>query len=148
MNDSTKLDNLVVKSRRVLFEANTVFPFDFFPDKIRIDENKVDMVYRHFFFEKHVVSILIGDINTVVLSSGVFFATIHIQLNKPKPAETDIYLGEPINYLWKKDAIKIRRIILGLVAVHQQKIDLSKVPTENLAYKIEEIGKAREYPTV
>lgn len=73
MNDEKqKLDNLVLKSRKALFEISAVFPFDFFPDKIKIDENKVDLIYCKFFFNKHMSSFLIEDIHTVTLSTGVF----------------------------------------------------------------------------
>ena len=75
-SEKDKLDKLVLKSRRVLLEIKAVFPFDFFPDKIKIDENKVDIISSNFFFDKHIASILIEHINTVTLSSGVLFASI------------------------------------------------------------------------
>jgi hypothetical protein len=137
----------VIRSHRELIEVTTVFPFDFFPDTIRIDENKIDIIYRNFYFVKHIVPILVEDIATVILSSGVFFASIHVQLNKPRPPERDPFLSQPMNYFWKRDAIKVRRIILGLVVAKKEKIDLAKIPTVELIPKIEEIGKAREYPS-
>ncbi len=147
-DEKTKLDLLVTKSHRRLIEVSTVFPFDFFPDTIRIDENKIDVIYRNFFSVKHIVPVLIGDIATVILSSGVVFASIHIQLNKPRPPEMDPFLSEPINYFWKKDAIKARRIILGLVVAKKEKVDISKISLSELIPKIEEIGKAKEFVNI
>jgi hypothetical protein len=147
-DEEQKLNNLISKSKRRLLEVSTVFPFDFFPDTIRIDENKIDLIFRSFFYTKHLVPILIPDISTVLLSSSVFFASIHIQLNKPRPPGLDLYLGEPIKYLWKNDAIKTRRVIMGLVIANQQKIDIAQIPTSELITKVEEIGKSKEYTNI
>jgi hypothetical protein len=141
-----KLDNLVLKARRTLLEINTVFPFDFFPDRVRIDENKVDIISYEFFFTKHLISILIKNINSATISTGVFFATLNLEVAgfvtgyNVKPY--------PIRYLWKRDAIRARRIILGLIAAEKEKIDLAKVSSKDLIFKIEEIGKTREFPMV
>jgi len=146
VDQTQKLDNLIKKSKRTLFEVTTVFPFDFFPDRLRIDEIKVDIISHEFFFTKHLISIMIKNINSATMSTGVFFATLNLEVtgfvtgHKVKPY--------PVKYLWKKDAIRARRIILGLIAVEKEKIDLSKVHTDHLVPKIEEIGKAREFPSV
>lgn len=146
-NESQKLDKLIAKSRRVIFEADTVFPFDFFPDTIRVDENKVDIIGRRFFAEKHLVSVLIGEIKTVKLSTGPFFATITLDLKRP-PRREDDFLVQPINYLWKRDAVRIRRIILGLIVANEEKIDIGKIQISELVRKLEEIGKAREFTSI
>ncbi len=146
MDDTQKLDKLINKSHKVLFEVNTVFPFDFFPDRIRIDENKVDLISHEFFYTKHLISILNKNINTATISTGVFFATLNLEVKGFVTGyEVKPY---PIKYLWKKDAIRARRIILGLVSIEKDKIDLAKVDTTHLISKIEEIGKAQEFPTV
>ena len=36
-------------TKTVHFSAKSVFPFDLFPDEIRIDENKVDIIHSQFF---------------------------------------------------------------------------------------------------
>ncbi len=145
-DESKKLDNLVLKSRRTLLEVTTVFPFDLFPDRVRIDENKVDIISYEFFFTKHLISILIKNINSATISTGVFFATLNLEVAgfvtgyNVKPY--------PIQYLWKRDAIRARRIILGLIAAEKAKIDLAKISSKDLVFKIEEIGKTREFPNV
>ncbi len=141
-SDQEKLDILVSRTQRTLLKFHGVFPFDFFPDTIRIDENKVDITYRHFFFFKHMFPIFIKNINAARVNTGVFFASLAVEVTgfeiNPKP----------VNYLWKRDAIKARRIILGLVVAYKEGVDVSQIPTHELVEKVEEIGKAQEHPEI
>ena len=143
MDEVSKLNNLVKRSNRILFEADTVFPLDLFPDTIRIDENKVDIIARQFLSTKHVLTIMIDSINTVTLSTGPIFATLNFEVNgfvtgyEVKPG--------PIRHLWKRDAVKIRRIVLGLVAARNENIKLEEIPPAALRPKVEQIGKAKEF---
>jgi hypothetical protein len=146
MDETDKLDNLVKKANRNLLEISTVFPFDLFPNTIRVDENKVDIVYRNSFFDKHVVSILIKNINSVTISTGVLFATINFEVSgfvtgyEVKPT--------PIPYFKKKDAVHLKRVVMGLIAAHSEGVDLAKVPSRDIESKIEQIGKSNEFPKI
>lgn len=135
----TKLDQLVDKSNMRLLTIHTVFPFDFFPDTIHIDENKVDIIHRQFFIEKQMFPILIQNINAVVLTTNLFFATLTIEVSGYEKNP------DPIQMLWHKDAILARRIILGLVACFKEGIDISQLAKDEVRRKVEEIGKAREH---
>ncbi len=132
-----KFGDVVKASRRVLFSSSNVFPFDFFPDKIIIDENKVDMVFGLFFFSQEVFSIPYNRISSASSSVGLFFGTLTVEIqgfeqNPPM-----------LTKLWKQDAIKARRIINGLVTANRQGIDLSKLDLTNVSDLVEEIGTAQ-----
>lgn len=133
-NFSQKFESLVEKSSRVLFRAKTVFPFDFFPDSVIIDENKVNIIHGMFFLSDEVQSILIHHIKDVIVDSAVFFATLKILPDGYGENWVDV------SYLWKNDATRARRIISGLLVGFKEGIDITQVETTNLEKKIEALG--------
>lgn len=134
--NAEKLDTLVKKSDQQLISVQTVFPFDFFPDSITVDENKIDIVHGIFFFSSSISSILIKDIKYAHVSYNPFFATLNIEVAgfEQNP--------EKIPYLKKRDADKLLRIIIGLVTLSKEKIDVTKLNNEELLQKVEKIGAA------
>jgi hypothetical protein len=141
--EAKKLDDLVKKSSRELFRMSTVFPFDLFPNTITVDEEKVNIIYRYFFnLEKNIFSILIKNITGVYIRNFWFLTAMTFEVTG---YETN---PEPVRFLYTRDAIRARRIILGLVACEKEKVDISKIPTDELVAKAEEIGKANENPNV
>lgn len=134
--DHVKLDSLVEQSRRVLFTTRTIFPFDFFPDIIQIDENKVDIIERIFFFSEQVFPIAITDIRNVTVTTDLLFASLTIEIRgyETNPGQ--------IKFLQKYAAAKIRRLIFGLMQCKKQDIDLTSIPVKELVPKLEQIGAA------
>lgn len=133
-----KLDQLTAQTSNILLEIKNTFPFDLFTDKLIIRPTKIDLVYGIFFFSDYILSMLIKDLKTVKVSTGLFFATMSFELqgyetNPPK-----------IKFLSNKKAMQARRIIAGLMAAHQNNVDLAQLPIEDLSGKVEEIGRARE----
>lgn len=49
-----------------------------------------------------------------------------------------------IKNLWHDDAVRARRIILGIKVGRSQGIDFNVIPKEELAEKIEELGRSSE----
>ena len=131
---SDKFETLVNKSTRVLLKINGVFPFDFFPDTLVIDENKVNIIHRMFFYTDEVQSILVHNIKDVLVDRSLFFASLSIL--------PDGYSEQwvSIDCLWKEDATRARRIIFGLIAGHTEGIDLTKVETPDFTKKVEALG--------
>lgn len=134
-----KLDELVAKSQRILYKTKTVFPFDLFPDEIIIDENKIDIIVKPFFYTENIFPILLKNIHGVNINATLFFASITFELTgiEANPGE--------IRFLWQQDAYKIKRIVTGLTAAVKEGIDLSQIPQEELVAKVEEIGRARNF---
>ncbi|PIZ65458.1 hypothetical protein COY14_02250 [Candidatus Roizmanbacteria bacterium CG_4_10_14_0_2_um_filter_36_9] len=134
---SKQLDNLTYESKQVILDIKSVFPFDFFQDEIVIDLTKVSIHFHYFFYSKELRSIQFKDIFNVIVQQGLFFASIEI---------VDKFFSEQplvVRYLWKKDAIKARRIIQGMMIAQKQNIDIRKIPAKELVRKLEIIGESR-----
>lgn len=137
-DDTNKLKRLVKQSHRIIFRAKAVFPFDFFPSEIVIDENKVDILDHVFFYSSQRYTILIKNINSATVSSDLLFGNLIIEI------ENNNLNPPPLRFLKKADAIKARRIINGMIVCMKEKIDLSKFDIEVVKKKVEEIGQTHE----
>lgn len=132
-----KLDGLVSGSVRVLLDIQSVFPFDFFPDDVIVDEVKVSVFTKFFFWSREVRSIEYKDIFNVVVQQGMFFAKLEI---------VDRYFSQQtivVDFLKVKDAMKARRIIQGMIIAHKEDIELHALSKEKLIEKLELIGRSR-----
>jgi hypothetical protein len=96
--------------KKPLMKIHSVFPFDLFPNTIALQKNKIDIIHRHFFFTKEVFTVFINDIRTIRIHSGPFFATLSFELK----GMTEEQNPEPISFLRKKNAHKIRGLALKL----------------------------------
>lgn len=132
-----EIEELIEHSEKPIFELSTIFPLDLFPDKLTIDINKINLLSSEFFASGRVHSVMIKDVGDVFIDTDLFFAKLTI-IDKGF-TENSISL----KYLKKKDASKARRIVQGLVVANEQKIDLSQFTPEDLATKLEELGKIK-----
>ncbi len=133
-----ELNQLIESSDRILYECTTVFPFDLFPDKVIVDENKIDIVYKYFFWTERVFSIMIHDIRTIRVSTGPLFASLLIEI---KGYEIN---PEQVSYLPKQAAYSIKQIVMGLMAVKNEGIDTTQMSLPDLRRRLEEIGVAEK----
>ncbi len=133
-----KFNKTLTASHRILYKAKTVFPFDFFPDWVIIDENKVDIITGLFFFSREVFSIPIKNIINARSSNNIFFGSLDIEVDgyNKNPA--------PITHLWNKDANRIRRIINGLAMATKSGVDISSLPLDKAIDQVEQIGRAKD----
>ncbi|PIZ65085.1 hypothetical protein CO051_05735 [Candidatus Roizmanbacteria bacterium CG_4_9_14_0_2_um_filter_39_13] len=118
-------------------DIKTVFPFDFFQDEVIVDTTKVSIHIHYFFYSKEVRSVQFKDIFSVIVQQGVFFASLEL---------VDKFFSEQpiiVRHLWKKDAIKARRIIQGMIIAQKQSIDIRTIPVKELVSKLETIGESR-----
>lgn len=128
--------NLLLKgANRVLLKTSAVFPFDFFPDEITIDESKVNIIFRDFFLSEDVHSIMIEMIRDIEVEAGPFFAVLKLV--------PDGYPGHALElrYLKKGDALKARRIIEGLMLARRHGVDPAQLDNLDLIERIETLGK-------
>jgi hypothetical protein len=128
------MEDIIGKTPRVLFNCSAVFPFDFFPDEISIEETRVNIIQRAFLASAEIKSVGIEDISEVAVSTTIVFATLRIA------ARSFIDNMVEIQFLRKQDAMKARRIIEGLRILHGEKVDLSTLDLSQLVTKVEEIG--------
>lgn len=132
-----KLEDLADKSDTILLKVSTVFPFTFFVNDIIIDPYKVNIIFREFFFSEHIHSIMVKDILDVVVETSLLFATVKIVDQGYVENTVDIA------YLKKDDALRVRKIIQGLVIAHRQAVDLSVLPSYHIKEKASDLGKVK-----
>jgi len=137
---NTKEDKIVVaelvrKSNRILASVSThKFPFDLFPDTLNVEEGRVNVIVRNFFFSSQVYSVDLKNIANVIINTSPFFAQLVI-VSKTF-TENEIR----INNLWIKQAIYVRRLIEGLRVLDSNKIDTSIYSKRDLVHKLEELS--------
>lgn len=134
----SELTDAVAGSQEVLAKARSTFPFVLFPDTITVDRTKVTIEQQTFFKVGEVMSIRIEDILNVTAHVGPFFGCIKLTtryFNTKRPPYT-------INYLKRREALRIKRIIQGYIIAMYKKIDCSALSTHELAHMLDELGKS------
>jgi hypothetical protein len=122
----------VGKKPRVLYTLSSTFPFDVFPDTIVIDEEKITIIYRRFFYERNVQSLYYYTLMSATSESGLFFATLNFELAMGLMDEEP----QSVRFLGKNQADYARKLITGMIRLHQSK----EVNFQELS--VEEICKA------
>lgn len=134
-----KLDVLLEKTEIVLLRIGNIFPI--LKSEIIIDSAKVTIIHRPFFFTESIHTITIKNLTSIYLQTVPFFATINLK---------DVnYIQNNFRVRWilKGRAEKARRILIGLMQTAKEGIDLKSLTDDNLAEKLEEIGKVRNTVT-
>ncbi|MCR4324644.1 MAG: hypothetical protein NUV69_03070 [Candidatus Curtissbacteria bacterium] len=132
-----KVNDLVEKSDKCLVHIRGIFPFDFFPDEVTVDMNKVNFVSNSL-LTKRVHSVFIKDVSDVFTTDGIFFSRLSVV------DEGFIENEIAVNFLHKSDANRARRIIQGLVVAAKQDIDMSKFgPGHFDKQKLDSLGQAK-----
>jgi len=129
-----QLQHVIKGSNEVLASATTALPI--FSDTLTIDRAKLTVTKRMFFFTSEVMSIRIEDVLNVTASVGPFLGSIKVVsrvLNTEKPYT--------INYFWRDDALRLKRITQGYVIALQRGIDCSALKTEELAEMLDKLGE-------
>lgn len=134
-----KINELIQKSRKPLFELSTVFPFDLFPDKLSIELDRVNIYHKNFLKTGEVRGIAMNNIGEVVIGLSPFLTTLRIIEERIGPEATHVF--KPV---WKEDAVRARRIITGLIIANKEGIDLTIFSTQELAKKAEDLGRSQE----
>ena len=136
--DTTKAEarvrKLARKSEEVLYRLKTVFPFDFFPDTLTINSNKLDINSSYFFFSHQTQSIPLRDIGMVEVQTSLLFATLKI-INLRYPLEP-----VEINFLWNHEAEKAKQIIDGLLVTMSHGADVAAIEPQRMLKQLEKVG--------
>ena len=132
--DENLVAGLVEKSNRILASATSVFPFDFFPNTVNVEEGRVTIIVRDFFFSSRVHSVDIKDISNVFINLAPFFAQL-VVVSKTFAANQ-----VKIKFLRKSEAIFVRRMIEGLRVFESKQIDTSMYSQEELVAKLGELS--------
>lgn len=131
-----ELSQTIQSSHEILVKATTVFPFTLFPDTVTLDRAKLTITHRDFFWTGEIMSIRIEDILNVAVDTGPFFGSLKIFtrfFSTEKPYS--------VNFLYKRDALRIKRILQGYVIALQNNISCITLPTNELAEMLNDLGK-------
>lgn len=139
INQSTKkeedkqiINDLVKKSNRCIISISSLFPWDFFPNTIDVEESRVTFTFRQF-LSSQSHSVDIKDISNVFIETSLFFATLQVVSNTF--IKNDIKIGN----LSKKKAEKVQMIIEGLRTFKDNNIDTSNYECDELISKLKEL---------
>ncbi|MCJ7826155.1 hypothetical protein MUP56_00895 [Patescibacteria group bacterium] len=129
--DKQTVSDLIKKSNRRIISISSLFPWDFFPNTIEVEESRVTFIFRQFLAsQSHSVDI--KDISNVFIQSSPFFATL--QIVSRTFVQNDITIG----HLDAKKAQRVKMVIEGLRTFVENNIDTSNYEVNELIAKIEE----------
>lgn len=131
---TTTRDSFRKKSKRIITRISSVFPFELFPSTIEVEDNKVTVIYRQFFWSSQTQSMDMQDISNTFIETAPFFATLRII--------TRSFVENNIKIPWLKrgEAIHTRNIIEGLRVFSQERIDTSKYELKDLITRLEALS--------
>jgi len=136
-----EVEVLVSRSKNVLFQARSIFPFDFFPSTITIDANKVNIIIKTFFATETATSVHLKEIMDVRVESTLFLGKLIIDYG-PHPLKIrTVYVPA----LKKTSALKAKEIIEGMLVLYRaENIDTTTLNPEDTMEDVKEIGKIEE----
>jgi hypothetical protein len=132
-----------------LFTANTVFPFVLFPDTILLDREKLTIIHRPFFLMANITAVRIQDILNAEVDIGPFFGSLRVVTryysesqfaSHPNATETNRKHAS-INFLWRRDAMKIHSLLQGYIIATQKEIDCADIPKDELVLLLQHLGQ-------
>lgn len=125
---------------QILFSTRSIFPFQVFPDRYILEENGLYIVKKLFFGMAWTEMFPIKDIATARLYSGPFFSSITIHFRMSLPVRSF-----QLRNLWKKDALRMKEILDGLILKQNQSINVpSNLPLEVKKKILHQEGRERE----
>lgn len=140
-----KLEDIIEASQKTLFKAYSTFPFDFYPDSVKIELNKVIVNNKKFILGSQNFTLLPDDITDVTAFAAIFFASLEFKVKDKDIAGEEQLIK--IRFLKPEDAFKAEKIIKGMLMAKKQGIDLNILAdqkVEDLIKKFEELGKLSE----
>ncbi len=127
------VEDMVSSSNRILLRVSSVFPWDFFPSSVIVEETRLTIIHRQL-FSSQVHSVDIKNISNIFIDTGIFFAQVSIV------SDTFAHNQIVIKSLWKKEAIFMRRILEGLRMFVNKDIDTTGYKVEDLINKLRELS--------
>jgi hypothetical protein len=134
VEDSEKaLQKAISDANEVLAEATTVFSLQ--RTQLVLNRAKLVIEKRSPLGARDVASVRVEDVLNVAATVGTIFGTVKITTKFTAP-------GAPltIGLFWRKDAIRLKRIIQGYIIALQEKIDLDILPVDELRTLLYELG--------
>ncbi|MBX4188965.1 hypothetical protein KW792_02590 [Candidatus Saccharibacteria bacterium] len=130
-----KLIDITEKAQDVLFTAETVFPFTLFPDTITLDREKLSVVNRFFFRVAKIVTVPITSLINAEADVGPFFGSVRMT------SKYFVDNSHEINFLRRKDATEVHRLLQGFIIAQEKGVDVSEVDSEDLKALLHDLGQ-------
>lgn len=138
-DDIEIVNDLVKKSNRNIISISSLFPWDFFPSTIDVEESRVTFTFRQFLTsQSHSVDI--KDISNIFIETSMFFASL--QVVSRTYIQNDIKIGN----LNKTEAKRVQSIIEGLRTFAEHDINTSNYEIDELIAKIGELHASDTTP--
>ena len=130
------LNNLITKTQKTLLEVKSIFIFDLFPDKLIIDQNKVNFIFKDAFGVSSIHSILIEFIAFVEVHLSFLTGTLLVV----DMSNFRIPMSLIIKNLKRRDALRARKLIQGLIHAKKVGIDFNQFESTELENRLENLG--------
>jgi len=115
MRQLKQLGHITVKATEgKLFTCKSIWPLDLFPDTITLDEKKLTITHRTFFWSQQVITIQLPDLLNVEILAGPMVCTVRIYSKYVTGGQIDV---EKIR---KADGFKLRDIVNELMEEDQE----------------------------
>ncbi len=116
---------LIEHPDEVLAEARSVFPFDLFPDLIQLKRSQVIWHHNLFFFSEKIETFTVNKITNLTMTRSFLFSTVVLEIMGHAVAPK-------IQYLWNKDAERLRDTFYSLKIAAQSGIDVYDLSVEKI----------------
>lgn len=130
------VEDMVSNSNRILLRISSVFPWQFFPSRIIVEETRLTIIHRQL-FSSQVHSVDIKNISNIFIDNGILFSQLTVV------SDTFAQNQVVISSLFKKEAILMRRIIEGLRLFVSKDIDTTGYSVEELISKLKELSTTK-----
>lgn len=144
----------IPKTARVIYKVATLtFPFIWPSSEVIVDEIKVSYIWRYPLWIEVVRTFLLTDVKDVFAETGLLFGTVSVVAGEFKE-DPAVVIGNKlasesnggpfvVPYLWPHEAQRLRRVILGLIVLHKQKVDTSLLGVDEVLSRAQVLGEAK-----
>lgn len=118
----------------ILYEATTLFPFDFFTDNIKLTNESL-VVTENYIIGSRTTTFLIKDILNVELNTSLLMSTLTIvRTMTPQPPYK-------IRNVPNAQAERLKNLIQGLLVLKNDQVELAGADGKTVKKKATEIGE-------
>lgn len=133
---NTKQAQTLREVKNEVLRIKAVWPFDFFPDELIIEEKRIVVNRRHFFLFNTIDTIPISNIFVFEVTHALFFSSIYIKGGEFGGIEVEI------KWLKLKDAKRAKQIVDGLYMREKGLIEVKERDPKRRMEIIKKIGEA------
>lgn len=135
VKQTQKMAKVLDTAEEVLLQVNSQFPFQLFPDSLRVDRQKVILTHRTFIGVAQIINIQIEDLQAIEADVGPLFGSISITTKQFSNTVNKIHT------LARSDVMRAQHLLQGFIIANKKKLDYSKIEKNQLIGMLEELGR-------